>query len=552
MFFLSLGNQPSCCASALRTTFPRSILQLPEGGMEITRGRHSACKRSRCSATGGYACYTASKRVKMWLALFAICNFKGTTASGHDSLISAESCDGTKMYAFPVEMECPSARLDWSAYIGELYETRILVFSEGVDSVARKARALLRLSTATLSTTLECPVAVAATCYALAEALAIDEKTLSSALAFLHLALTFLPRAAHHECSQWPLQGRDVVAAFLELAPRVAGPRNTFHFSRDIVLDHAGSSVGTGRSLVQDLRIAVVTVCAPHRHGANTKAFAAENRRLYTSHHGYDVHMYLDPGQLVGAHIGGQNLTATNAPAFWRAYAAERVMESGIDYDWMLWLDCDALIVDLGRSVQTVLARILSDVPVVSQESPCLIVGIDSLGIRADAWLLRISPWAREFLLRWTDIWRFPAIDVVGYATFSERVAMQHAVLLPRGVFVQSDHPVWWEHLQWPREVRVVAPGEFGVQRYSPGGHHAQSEVRSQADVFAWSDPSCSKLEVQRASAHSGRRAPLSRDEFVKEAERCEREQGRARVMYLQQWTQLSGSNPGNSRFVDL
>eukprot|EP00927_Polykrikos_kofoidii_P021272 TRINITY_DN20187_c0_g1_i2.p1 TRINITY_DN20187_c0_g1~~TRINITY_DN20187_c0_g1_i2.p1 ORF type:complete len:549 (+),score=68.58 TRINITY_DN20187_c0_g1_i2:87-1649(+) len=520
--------------------------------MDITRGRSSAFTCRRCPATGSYAIYAASKGAAWCLLGVACYNLTVANASGDNSLVSADSCDPSHFLGLPLEMECPSMRLDWNKYIKELYEARTSVFSDGVASAARKTFALLELSATTLAAVLECPVAVAATFYTLAEALAIDETSLSSSLAFLHLALTFLPRAAHHECSQWPLQGRDVVAAFLELAPRVAGPRNTFHFSRDIVLDHAGSSVGTGRSLVQDLRIAVVTVCAPHRHGANTKAFAAENRRLYTSHHGYDVHMYLDPGQLVGAHIGGQNLTATNAPAFWRAYAAERVMESGIDYDWMLWLDCDALIVDLGRSVQTVLARILSDVPVVSQESPCLIVGIDSLGIRADAWLLRISPWAREFLLRWTDIWRFPAIDVVGYATFSERVAMQHAVLLPRGVFVQSDHPVWWEHLQWPREVRVVAPGEFGVQRYSPGGHHAQSEVRSQADVFAWSDPSCSKLEVQRASAHSGRRAPLSRDEFVKEAERCEREQGRARVMYLQQWTQLSGSNPGNSRFVDL
>eukprot|EP00747_Dinoflagellata_sp_TGD_P220449 gnl/TRDRNA2_/TRDRNA2_92435_c0_seq2.p1 gnl/TRDRNA2_/TRDRNA2_92435_c0~~gnl/TRDRNA2_/TRDRNA2_92435_c0_seq2.p1 ORF type:complete len:419 (+),score=50.39 gnl/TRDRNA2_/TRDRNA2_92435_c0_seq2:148-1404(+) len=364
----------------------------------------------------------------------------------------------------------------------ELYDARNLVFAAGPQPARMRLTMLLQLATARSSAAFECPVGVTSACYALAEVLAAEGLAPSRVLALLHIGLAVFPAEAHRRCSQWPLQGRELSLAFLRAA-----------------VSHASIAQQPLLRAAPRLRVAVITACAGV-HTEAERALCAENRRHYTELHGYSLHFFRDAAAVVAASKhrgdGAINLTAANAPAFWRAHAVQSVIDAHEEFDWILWLDCDVLLTDLKRRVESLLPARPDDDAV---GGASLVVAAHASGVSAEVWLLRPSVWARSFLQRWTR--RLPAS---GSSVLSERKALQHAVLPDWAATLlgEAQQPMDWASIRWPADVHIAEPGLLlSPQRLEPDDlplEHLQHAWRP--GDFAWHDPSCGRLALASAS----------------------------------------------------
>ena len=116
-----------------------------------------------------------------------------------------------------------------------------------------------------------CPGAVATASYSLAEVQAGEDGDRAHwlrQLALLQLGLAMFPLAAHEECTQWPLRGRDLVSAFSRLGHKL------FKQHRQ-----PESRVDAGK-------VAVVSACGG-LHTEFVRSSAQEQFRQYAERHGY-------------------------------------------------------------------------------------------------------------------------------------------------------------------------------------------------------------------------------------------------------------------------
>ena len=94
-------------------------------------------------------------------------------------------------------------------------------------------------------------------------------------------------------------------------------------------------------------------------HGGDVRCHGGEvrdDRRAYAAAHGYDLHFSKDTAEIAAGLVGGTNLSSSNAPAFWRAHAVQRVLDGVLQYDWLFWLDCGVIVPDTARPVEALLA----------------------------------------------------------------------------------------------------------------------------------------------------------------------------------------------------
>lgn len=257
-----------------------------------------------------------------------------TSISAELATERARGCTKDKIFARAVADECAppayhSATLDWTAFTGEVYEARSLVFSQGIGQLAghlevdlaqAQLEKLLNLVGQSFGLTSQCPAALATTSYSLAEVLAVNASphTTRKQLALLQLALAAFPQKAHGECTQWPLRGRDIVAGFSQLG--------TMLFPLHPAEEQRSHS-----------KVAIVSACAG-LHGDVVRFTAQENFGIYAHRHGYDLHFFADARELLNRYHT-LNLSSSNAPAFWRAYAMQVVLDMPIVYDWIMWID---------------------------------------------------------------------------------------------------------------------------------------------------------------------------------------------------------------------
>ena len=352
----------------------------------------------------------------MW-SILAVC----ITAS------RGSECTNEKIFARTVTDECrsvtASATLDWSAFTGEVFEARSLVFLSGAKAAADQLQGLLALAAQSFALVSQCPAAVATTCYALAEVVELPWQQ----LALLQLALAVYPDQAHRECTQWPLRGRDLVAGFRQLSKRLFPPNS-------------------GREELFTARVAVVSACAGV-HSALVRTEAELNLRRYAQNHGYDLHFFAEARDVVSA-IHHLNLTTSNAPAFWRAYAILAVLKMR-SYSWIMWVDCEVLITDQQLDVYTILSRYGADAG--------LVLTASGFGVQPDVMLFEAGDWSQSFLQNWSSVpldflhgasrtpaeWRHP-----------ERVALQHATLPHWGAW--GSEPIDWASYSWNRRIALA------------------------------------------------------------------------------------------------
>ena len=94
------------------------------------------------------------------------------------------------------------------------------------------------------------------------------------------------------------------------------------------------------------LRIAVVSICAyPEDHPLALPRLTPSNREAYAEHHGYSLRLHLEH-PVIGAHgLGVQHAKLATVLAY---------LQSN-EYDWVAWLDCDSIIMNMNRTLDSVI-----------------------------------------------------------------------------------------------------------------------------------------------------------------------------------------------------
>ena len=96
-----------------------------------------------------------------------------------------------------------------------------------------------------------------------------------------------------------------------------------------------------------NLRIAIVSICAyPPEHPLVLRNLTPRNRQSYGSLHDYTVHVHYEhpmPGE--GVHIQHSKLQLV-----------ADYLRSGL-YDWVAWFDCDSIIMNLDRTLDSIIFR---------------------------------------------------------------------------------------------------------------------------------------------------------------------------------------------------
>ena len=417
-----------------------------------------------------------SRKVLPWAIILS------RLARAASDLAAAQPCTSEKIFARSVADECgPPTRLtptlDWTAVIGEIFEARNAVFWEGPTAARGQLINLLALVAQSFELASQCPAAVATASYSLAEVIAATAESSASKdnsqqlkqLSLIQFALAMLPTRAHRECTQWPLRGRDLAAAFQQLGE---------------ILFPTDPSQPPQLHASQEPAIAVVTACAGI-HASGARARSKANRQRYAAKHGYDLHFFNDAHEIVAAFPAGTNLTHTNAPAYWRAYALLSVIGSSSPYSWLLWVDCEVFLTDLEMPV----TRLLAKHGVTSASAASMLVSASSLGVGPEVLLLQKNDWAQSFLKNWTTLpspsFLHPVLRSPSDERHAERVALQHAVLPHWSEWLQGPSAMDWNSFQWPPDIRIaLGQAPFSAQ------DSASAKQWELAD-FAFADDDC-------------------------------------------------------------
>ena len=95
-----------------------------------------------------------------------------------------------------------------------------------------------------------------------------------------------------------------------------------------------------------DLRIAIVSICAyPADHPLALPKLTPKNREAYAERHGYSLRLHLEH-PVIGAHgLGVQHAKLATVLAY---------LQSN-EFDWVAWLDCDSIIMNMNRTLDSVI-----------------------------------------------------------------------------------------------------------------------------------------------------------------------------------------------------
>eukprot|EP00931_Biecheleriopsis_adriatica_P058515 TRINITY_DN34860_c0_g1_i1.p1 TRINITY_DN34860_c0_g1~~TRINITY_DN34860_c0_g1_i1.p1 ORF type:complete len:852 (-),score=180.07 TRINITY_DN34860_c0_g1_i1:107-2662(-) len=232
----------------------------------------------------------------------------------------------------------------WSAYRELVEYGRLQVFdpNEG-ESLARELALSLAERTYNVTEVLQCNIGVIAGYHLLARRYVVagDDwkayRLLQLALIYvftLRNALKVPPEAAR----DWATRTDKIVEEIKILKDRLSQEQQR-RYAR---LPEANASLR-----IPGLRVAIVSICAyPKGHPLVLREITPENRHAYASRHGYGVHVHYEhPMPDRGVHIQHSKLQLV-----------ADYLRSG-EYDWVAWLDCDSIIMNLDRTLDSVVHR---------------------------------------------------------------------------------------------------------------------------------------------------------------------------------------------------
>lgn len=130
-------------------------------------------------------------------------------------------------------------------------------------------------------------------------------------------------------------------------------------------------------------RIAVVSICAySDDHDLILKDITPINRQRYAARHGYDALVY-------DRHPAGPDSDVCIQHS--KLLAMHSILSSG-KYDWVMWTDCDSMIVNNQVSLESIINTY-------ADECTDLLITEELLGISSANWIIRHSDWSKQFLV---------------------------------------------------------------------------------------------------------------------------------------------------------
>ena len=197
-------------------------------------------------------------------------------------------------------------------------------------------------------------------------------------------------------------------------------------------LDRPAILYNTPKSLRYDTnafgKIAIVTICS-YAPDEVVRVVSIENHRLYAEVHGYQLHMFLSPDEILPNEASKMNVKdGVHKPFFWKVNAVKNVFDGPDPPTWVLWADCDALFMDPERTLDSIihmytanqtnpLVRKPNTEPQIYEmvdsflnratvEKPnppeiSLLLAVDSTGINNGVWMMKRTQWSIDFLERW-------------------------------------------------------------------------------------------------------------------------------------------------------
>jgi len=119
------------------------------------------------------------------------------------------------------------------------------------------------------------------------------------------------------------------------------------------------------------LRIAVVSICAyPPNHTLALTKVTPANRDAYAQRHGYALRLHLEP-PVIGAHgLGLQHAKLATVLSY---------LQAG-DFDWVAWLDCDSIIMNMDRTLDSIIYQYAQRVDPPGEEMSAPICGAAAPG----------------------------------------------------------------------------------------------------------------------------------------------------------------------------
>ena len=397
-----------------------------------------------------------------------------------------------------IKDECPNVSgLDWEAYGEELYASKSLVFfGSPNDSIFQMHQLLHRITGTEFHFGFECPQAMIATFFSIAEKLA-NAGRLRRAQAAIFMGFIFARDKGFYDCSPWPVRGWDMLLAGRYLNERLR------------ILDdlYVMKNVPANTKHYDPKDIAIVSVCA-YAQNESLLLLSRENHQLYASLHGYVLYQFEFDSDLVENLESGMNRIDRNK-FFWKILAVRNVVEK---FKWVLWMDCDAFFMDPARTIDSLILMYAhnsslpfkpmgTDNELIKQTlNPTkqdhdvqidLLITVDSTGLNNGVWLMRNSTWSVQFLSKW---WNSSILQGMGSNhNCSDQSTMQYELLYSNFMNgLSSEFGRYWDSIEgpiWPEQVRVV-PQEHLQSFHKETAEAVISREHTQGD-FIKHHPGC-------------------------------------------------------------
>eukprot|EP00927_Polykrikos_kofoidii_P015283 TRINITY_DN16781_c0_g1_i1.p1 TRINITY_DN16781_c0_g1~~TRINITY_DN16781_c0_g1_i1.p1 ORF type:complete len:715 (-),score=99.47 TRINITY_DN16781_c0_g1_i1:422-2566(-) len=103
-----------------------------------------------------------------------------------------------------------------------------------------------------------------------------------------------------------------------------------------------------------NLKIAVVSICAyPEDHPLVIRKATPRNRQLYTRRHGYEDYLYSENPVLGAEDLGIQHAKLATVLSLLQTE----------DFDWVAWFDCDSILMNMNRTLDSIIFQYTQHVP---------------------------------------------------------------------------------------------------------------------------------------------------------------------------------------------
>ena len=191
---------------------------------------------------------------------------------------------------------------------------------------------------------------------------------------------------------------------------------------------------------VPELKIGIASVCAYNEtsklHGIDE--ISLKNREQYVAKHGYRNVFETD------------NVAAPKHPV-WSAFALPlKMLESG-EFDYVMWMDCDALFIDQTRTIEDLM--FIAEPELASEPGNSkadLFISEDGRGLSGGNWIIRNSPWSIQLLKTLLHNPEYDEWDL------RDQFSLLWTLLRPSVSKTVQDVERTWGGLGYPDNVRLI------------------------------------------------------------------------------------------------